>query len=791
MNTRARVTVSVWLLSLLVCLGIIARTPFTTDMSAFLPRAPLPEQRFLVDQVREGVASRLLLVAIDGATPAVRTAISQALAARLARRPDFVWVESGTEGVGPLDTRYVWNNRYLLSPAVDAERFSAHGLRRALLSVLELLSSSMEPLLKQAITHDPTGEALSVAGVLAGEATRGICDGVWCSPDGNRALLLVRTRAAGFDIDGQEKALAALRQDFAAARLAVSGGGAAQLVASGPGVFAVKTRDDMKHDVSLYSGIAVLAIVGVLLFVYRSPWVLALTLAPVVSATLAGLAAVSLLHGYVHGITVGFGVTLIGEAVDYAVYLFIQGKADTSTKTTLERIWPTLRLGGLLSILGFSAMLFSSFTGFVQLGVFTVAGIGSALAVTRYVLPNLAPAHPAESRKSSLPKWLILLIDEAPRLRLALVLLSVAAAAAVFWRGEAVWQDNLLSMSPIAAAEQHIDTLLRRDIGAPDVSNLIIVTAADQETVLTTCENLAVILQELVGAGVLSGYDSPARYLPSRLMQEQRRAALPDQRTLADNLRQALVGLPFRADIFRPFLADVATAKGAVVLERSALDETKLSLKLDSLLVQRDHRWIAALPLRGLVNPQRVAAALPQPPVGAGATEIKLLDLKTETDQLLRHYRREALLLNLCGSVAMAMLIYGFFRNLRQTLVVLAPLLVAIILTVAMLTLPDGRISVFHLFGLLMVVAVGSNYCLFFNSDGMAGVLRGATLGSLLVANLCTVLGFGALSFSRLPVLYDIGHTVAIGTALSLVAAVVLAPRGRYPPAQINFKSTR
>ena len=73
----------------------------------------------------------------------------------------------------------------------------------------------------------------------------------------------------------------------------------------------------------------------------------------------------------------------------------------------------------------------------------------------------------------------------------------------------------------------------------------------------------------------------------------------------------------------------------------------------------------------------------------------------------------------------------------------------------------------------------------------MAGVLRGATLGSLLVANLCTVLGFGALSFSRLPVLYDIGHTVAIGTALSLVAAVVLAPRGRYPPAQINFKSTR
>ena len=45
----------------------------------------------------------------------------------------------------------------------------------------------------------------------------------------------------------------------------------------------------------------------------------------------------------------------------------------------------------LTSICGFSAMLLSSFTGFAQLGLFTIIGLIVALAVTRWVLPVLLP----------------------------------------------------------------------------------------------------------------------------------------------------------------------------------------------------------------------------------------------------------------------------------------------------------------------------------------------------------------------------------------------------------------
>jgi predicted exporter len=77
------------------------------------------------------------------------------------------------------------------------------------------------------------------------------------------------------------------------------------------------------------------------------------------------------------------------------------------------------------------------------------------------------------------------------------------------------------------------------------------------------------------------------------------------------------------------------------------------------------------------------------------------------------------------------------------------------------------------------VVAVGSNYCLFFERQDLAAPEAARTVASLVLANLCTVIGFGVLALSRIPVLHGIGTTVAIGALLSLVFAAVWTPHGR------------
>ena len=82
-------------------------------------------------------------------------------------------------------------------------------------------------------------------------------------------------------------------------------------------------------------------------------------------------------------------------------------------------------------------------------------------------------------------------------------------------------------------------------------------------------------------------------------------------------------------------------------------------------------------------------------------------------------------------------------------------------------------LGILHLVGLLLTVAIGSNYALFFDHLRRTGMADEDTLASLLLANLTTVVSFGLLATSSIPVLRAVGEVVAPGTllAFSLAAA--------------------
>jgi len=62
---------TLWLCCVAVAAVIVARAHYITDLSAFLPASPTPTQQLLVDQLRDGPASRLILIAIEGGDAAL------------------------------------------------------------------------------------------------------------------------------------------------------------------------------------------------------------------------------------------------------------------------------------------------------------------------------------------------------------------------------------------------------------------------------------------------------------------------------------------------------------------------------------------------------------------------------------------------------------------------------------------------------------------------------------------------------------------------------------------------
>lgn len=786
--------VLVWLLALVACGVAIGRAHFTADLSAFLPSSPSAGQRVLVDQLRDGIVSRLILVAIDGGDAATRAALSRRVVGTLRADPQFAAVHNGEASNDARDRQFIFDHRYLLSPAVTPQRFSAGGLHQALGDSLDLLSSSAGLVAKAMLPRDPTGEVAALVDQLDGAAQPASRDGVWASRDGTRAVLVVQTAAAGSDTDAQARAIDAVRRAFATAKQAVPNA-AATLAMTGPGVFSVDTRDTIRHDVERLSTASVVLIVALLLTLYRSPRTLALGLLPVLTGVAAGIAAVSVAFGTVHGLTLGFGTTLIGEAVDYSIYLFVQSaQAGTrgaarpadATRAWVAAYWPTIRLGVLTSVCGFASMLFSGFPGLVQLGLYSIVGLTAAALVTRFVLPHLRGEHVAIRDVSRIGAVLARAADTAPRLRWPLAVLVIAAGATLVLHRDGLWSRELAALSPVPAQAQALDARLRADVGAPDVRYLVVIAAPTEQAALERAERVAAQLQPLVDRGALAGFETPARFLPSDAAQRARLASLPDAEVLAARMRDAVANQPIavRPGLFAPFIADVEAARHARLLTRADLRGTSMALAVDALLTERDGRWSAMLPLRApdAARTAQPASSLDATPIRAavaraGVPDALFVDMKAEADRLYVSYVHEDIRLSLAGFAAIAVLLLIALRSPRRVVRALAPLVAAVLVVTAGFALAGVPLTILHLVGMLLIVAVGSNYALFFCKRDDAQPVTPHTLVSLLIANLATVAGFGLLALSRVPLLETFGLTVGPGAMLALAFAAILAPR--------------
>ncbi|WP_299069142.1 hypothetical protein [Accumulibacter sp.] len=782
MTAAARRTFLLWLLAMLAGAAIVWNSRFSADMSFFLPAHPSAEQQVLVDQLREGAVTRLLMLAIGGGDAQQRAALSRELRARLADGPELATLRNGDHHSLDADREYLFRHRYLLSPAVTPERFTVGGLRSAIAESIDVLASPAGLLVKRLLPQDPTGELLGLLAGLDAGAQPNSRAGVWASRDGERALLLAQTTALGSDTDGQAAAIAAIREAFAAARAAagvngvngVNGLADASLQIAGPGVFAVHARTTIKAEVARLSMISTLGIVAVLFFAYRSLTLISLGLLPVVSGALAGIVAVSLAFGTVFGITVGFGSALIGEAVDYSIYYFVQSERGDAAAWR-SRFWPTIRLGVMTSICGFGVLLGSGFPGLAQLGLYSLTGLLTAAAVTRFVLPQLVPANTPQRELGGLGEAFLRLTGRLERLRWPLVLLASAAATLLVVDRDELWNRELSALSTATAEDLATDAALRADAGAPDARLLIVVTAADRELALQAAERAGAQLDGLVAAGVIGGYDTPARFLPSEATQEARRASLPTTAELRQRLPLALADSPLAASKLEPFLRDVEAARTAPTLGPEALRGTSLALAVDTLLLPRPAGWSVLLPVRpppgeGLRTLD--ADALRSALAGSGAL---FIDMKSELDALYAHYLNEAKLLALAGLAAIVGLLAVALRSPRRVLAVVAPLLLAVLVVTASLHLAGQRLQLLHLIGMLLIVAIGSNYALFFERLGSRLQHEPRAVASLLVACLTTAIGFGTLATSQVPVLQALGITVGPGAVLALFFSACFA----------------
>nr|WP_255469149.1 hypothetical protein [Achromobacter sp. UMC46] len=581
--------------------------------------------------------------------------------------------------------------------------------------------------------------------------------------DGKRWVLVrAETRADAFDSDAPQGISAQIDQD----RQALLASGAQLLVAGGP-LYAAAGRAQAVAESSWIGSIAMVGIVLVLLLALRRVRAL-LAFVPVAVGLLTGAVACVAVFGSIHVLTLVIGASLIGVAVDFPMHWLGKsyGMPDWRAWPALRRVLPGLTISLAASLVGYIALAFTPFPALTQTAVFSAAGLLGAYACTVCQLPAWMDGW----RPRPWPP-LLRAADAALRLRERLAgrraLLAVGAlmlaAATAGGLGRLAIQDDLrqwLSLpAPLLQQARQIGDIT----GFTPTSQFFLVRADNADALLRRQSQVAEKLDALVKRGDLAAYSALSQLVSpaaDQLALGQRLAALASQPDVWKPLTD--IGIPF--DALRQELLAMASLP-AVTID-GALQGPLAERWRAQWLGVHDGEAAGMVTLLGLRN----AAALDG--IAQGLPGVVLVDRSGELNRMFASTRVEAAELKLLSyAVAAVLLLLTLGR--AATWRILAVPLAATACALAALGYLGQPLTLFSLFGLLLVSAIGVDYAIFMY-ERVAGAA--ASLVGILLGAVTTLLSFGLLAISQTPAIANFGLAVALGVAFSLLWAPWIRP---------------
>nr|WP_298141991.1 hypothetical protein [uncultured Pseudomonas sp.] len=574
------------------------------------------------------------------------------------------------------------------------------------------------------------------------------------------ALLRARVRGDAFDL----QAPLTIATAVAEVRAQVTGDGGQLLAASGL-LYAAAGQAQASREIGWIGGGAVLGILLLLVLAYRRARVL-LSLLPVGVALLAGVSACVLVFGQINALTLILGASLIGVAADYPQHYLSKswGQRDWHSWSALRATLPGLSLSLGTNLLGYLALAFTPFPALTQIALFSAAGLIAAYLCSVCLLPawfaglrpNPAPGLLTLSEKLlSLRARLLGKIGSAPLLGLLLLF-----CAGGLWQLHT--QNDLrqwLGQEPRLLGEaQRIAELT----GQQPTSQFFLVRAADEAQLLQRQAELAARLDRLVDDGALRGYRALNQLVaPSQQLQA---------------LHAALARLP---EHWQALLA-VGIPEAALRAELQQLLSTPQPTLDQALATPLGEAWRplwlgtdAEGQVAGLVSLQGQAQRGQLDAAAAGLAGVQLVDRLGELNELFAATQLSAAQLKLAACAAIVLLLclpFGFAGALR---VVCLPLLAAAA-ALACLGWLGQPLTLFSLFGLLLITAIGVDYAILMRES--VGGPAVSLIGTLLAA-ITSWLSFGLLLLSQTPAIANFGLAVSLG----LFFCCLLAPWASKP----------
>jgi predicted exporter len=746
-----------------------------TDLTNFMPVGGRSDLAAVVGRLTDSPFTRTMVLSVEAPETGTAVAAAAELTSMLRDHPEIGWVRSALDETDLEDVYalYFPRRHYFLSDEPEREiplLLSEASLREKARTLRHRLATPASSFLERLAAADPLAAFQGILERLrAGEATLRIEAGQLVTADGRFAIVLAGTAASAFDSGAQSRLLDDL--DAAWREIVRRHGPGLRLEWAGANRFAVAAERSMKRDVYL---IAVCSFLGVaalfLAFVASLRGFLLVALPPLAGILVATAAGVAV-FGNLDGLTMAFGASLMGIAIDYSNHLLIHhglARPEESAAATARRIRPSLSLGALTTVASFGGLAVTAFPAFREMAFFAGAGVVAALLTTLFVLPDLLEAAPPlPARSAAAARRLDGLLDAVARLPRALLLAPLAAGAlAVTVLPRLEWSDDMSRLTRFDPEFVAEDRRVRARVSQHDESRFVIGLAPDPGDALALNDRVHARLERARANGALAGARSLHALLWSEDLQRRNQALLVADVDLYPRLDAVFASEGFRPGAFGAFEAALAV-EPPPPLSLDDLRASPLSDLLAPYVFPLGDRTAVVTYLRDLREPEVVRAGL------ADLEGVHLLDQRTFVNDVYREFRQTTLRQMLVGGLLVVLLLALRYRAWRPVLASALPSALVALIVLAVLAAAREPVNLLHVMSLIMVTGMGVDYGVFLVDASGRREAIGATMLSLLISCLTTALVFGTLAFSSQPALRAIGVTTGLGILLSYAFAPV------------------
>ncbi|EIF30112.1 putative exporter [Burkholderia sp. Ch1-1] len=589
-------------------------------------------------------------------------------------------------------------------------------------------------------------------------------------------LIVATLPGSAYETKTQHAVLAALAQGESALKQSFPDVSVAR---TGAVFYAEAARSASEHEVHLIGIASLCGIALLMMWVFRSPRLLLLGFVSTALGIVCALAVTMLIFGKLHLLTLVFGASLIGEAVDYSIQYFVVylgAQRDWDARRGARAVRPALSVALATSLLGYAILTWVPFPALKQIACFAIAGITTAFASVLWLLPALLTRAPKRSPQR--------------------VFAGAARVLAVWHRtigGKRAWfVAALLLLLAIPGwlrltSDDDIHLLIQRDpalvaqedkvraaVGVDNSAQFFVVRGETPELVLQRAEALGTKLDALNGtANKVGSYQSVAQFVPSAKQQNEDRALLA-QHVFDDRaaLRATLLQAGFKDEVADAWLAAYAKPQAPLTVDTWLAAPWSQPYK---------HFWLgevdaATKAYAAVVIPQGVT--LRNEPaliaLAQGLPGVVFVDKAASVSKLFGAYRVDSGWW-LGGALALVLVLLMLRYRVRGGVAVALPVLLAVGVTLAVFGYAHVPLNLFNWLALMLVLGVGANYAVFLREGCLrADADLGAVWTGVLLSAATTLLSFGMLGMSAMPALKSFGATLALGIAVS----VLLAPIG-------------